>query len=88
MEWIGRTWTYLTTLEWTERVQHNCRFCDRSNFASIAYEDDHLIAVENIRPAGLFHWLILPKEHVARDIESLDGDHLSLCKTREITDTG
>jgi biotin synthase-like enzyme len=38
MEFMKQLWNYLTTLEWTERVQENCKFCDQSNFASIAYE--------------------------------------------------
>ena len=97
MESIWKTWIYLTTLEWTERVQHNCKFCDQSNFASIVYEvrskrthkrtvislnqDDQIIAVDNIRLAGQFHWLIMPKKHIARDIEGLSEDHLGLCES-------
>lgn len=36
--------------------------------------------MDNIRPAGQFHWLIMPKQHAARDIEGLTGDHLYLCE--------
>jgi hypothetical protein len=38
MEFIKNSFSYLARLEWTERVQHDCKFCDRSNFASIVYE--------------------------------------------------
>jgi len=45
-------------------------------------QDDHFIAVDNIRSSGRHHWLILPKAHVLRDIEALSPDHLGLCKRR------
>ncbi|KAI0543239.1 hypothetical protein GGR58DRAFT_14832 [Xylaria digitata] len=77
MEKIRRIFRYLANLEWTERVQRTCVFCDRSNFANIVYEDDDIIAIENIHLAGQLHWLILPKNHTVRDIEALNGDHLT-----------
>lgn len=40
-------------------------------------KDDQIIAVDNLRLAGRFHWLILPKTHL-RDAESLNGEHLDL----------
>ncbi|KAI0429960.1 hypothetical protein F5Y09DRAFT_308985 [Xylaria sp. FL1042] len=76
METIRRIFCYLANLEWTERVQHACIFCDRSNFAKIVYEDEDIIAIENLRLAGQLHWLIMPKTHTIRDIEALTGDHL------------
>ncbi|KAI1288697.1 hypothetical protein F5Y03DRAFT_80559 [Xylaria venustula] len=76
MEAIRRLFYYLANLEWTERVQHTCIFCDRSNFAKIVYEDDDMIAIENLRLAGQFHWLIMPKAHTIRDVEALNGDHM------------
>lgn len=38
METLRRIFHYLTHLEWTERRQHVCVFCDRKNFANIVYE--------------------------------------------------
>ncbi|KAI1504303.1 hypothetical protein F5X99DRAFT_371716 [Biscogniauxia marginata] len=78
MEQIKRFFHYLLNLEWTEKVQHNCIFCDRANFSGIAYEDDELIAVHNRQSAGQFHFLIMPKSHLVRDIESLNGNHIAL----------
>lgn len=43
-------------------------------------KDDDLIAVENRRLSGRYHWLIMPKAHKIRDIEALDGNDLPLCK--------
>ncbi|GAW23047.1 hypothetical protein ANO14919_125950 [Xylariales sp. No.14919] len=76
METIRRVFRYVANLEWTEKVQRTCIFCDRANFANIVYEDEDIIAIENIRLAGQSHWLILPKTHTIRDIEALNGDHL------------
>ncbi|KAI1364201.1 hypothetical protein F5Y08DRAFT_307349 [Xylaria arbuscula] len=76
METIRRVFNYLANLEWTERVQHTCIFCDRSKLVTIVYEDDDIIAIENRRLAGQLHWLILPKSHTIRDIEALGGEHL------------
>ncbi|KAM3429028.1 hypothetical protein MY4824_008510 [Beauveria thailandica] len=69
---------YVSNLEWTERVQHYCKFCHHDNFDSIVYEDDEVIAVDNVRRAGQHHWLIMPKQHAARDIENLNSRHLGL----------
>ncbi|KAI1740012.1 hypothetical protein F4680DRAFT_420935 [Xylaria scruposa] len=83
MENIKQFFRYLTNLEWQERIQHECIFCDRANFASIVYEDEDLIAIDNIRPAGQFHWLIMPKLHVIRDIEALDVGHIPLLQAMD-----
>lgn len=80
METVRRIFHYLWNLQWTERKQHNCTFCDRKNFEVIVYEDDEVIAINNRTSAGKFHWLIMPKEHVARDIEALDQSHAHLCE--------
>ncbi|KAI5926856.1 hypothetical protein F4810DRAFT_653827 [Camillea tinctor] len=83
MERIKLIFRYLMNLEWTEKIQHYCIFCDRANFGGIAYEDDDLIAIHNIRSAGQLHWLIMPKSHVARDIESLNGEHIALLQAMD-----
>ncbi|KAI1631777.1 hypothetical protein F4809DRAFT_646082 [Biscogniauxia mediterranea] len=83
MERIKRIVRYLLDLEWTERVQDYCIFCDRANLGGIAYEDDDLIAIHNLRPAGQMHWLIMPKLHLVRDIEALNGDHVALLQAMD-----
>lgn len=46
-------------------------------------QDDDIIAVDNIRKAGLGHWLIMPKvgsrRHI-RDREALTEEDIPLCK--------
>ncbi|KAL6899988.1 HIT-like domain-containing protein [Trichoderma evansii] len=83
METARRIFHYLCNLEWTEKKQHKCIFCDRKNFASIVYEDDRVIVIDNRRLAGQMHWLIFPKEHTVRDIENLDSSHLELMQSMD-----
>ncbi|KAK5997651.1 hypothetical protein PT974_00006 [Cladobotryum mycophilum] len=83
MQTIKRIVHYLSNLEWTERSQEICVFCDRNNFASIVYENGQIIVVDNRRRAGQMHWLIMPKLHVVRDIENLNTTHLDLCETQQ-----
>ncbi|KAL7784323.1 HIT-like domain-containing protein [Trichoderma ceciliae] len=78
MQTIKQLVGYLSNLEWTERFQHICTFCDRANFASIVYEDDQIVVIDNRRRAGQMHWLIMPKLHLVRDIENLNATHLDL----------
>ena len=40
---IRRVYRYLTNLEWTEKIQHTCIFCDRSKLVKIVYEVSNLI---------------------------------------------
>ncbi|PHH75855.1 hypothetical protein CDD80_2020 [Ophiocordyceps camponoti-rufipedis] len=82
METIKRILHYLANLEWSERRQDICIFCDRRNFAAIVYEDADLIAVENTRLAGQYHWLIMPKAHI-RDVEALSHHHLALVQAMD-----
>ena len=41
METTKRAIHYLANLEWTERVQLVCKFCDQANFESIVYRVRH-----------------------------------------------
>ncbi len=46
----------------------DCLFCKiiaREIPASIVYEDDHLIAFNDINPQGPTHVLVVPKRHIA-----------------------
>ena len=42
-----------------------CKIIDRRIPASIAYEDDRVIAFNDINPQGPTHVLVLPKRHIA-----------------------
>lgn len=44
----------------------SCIFCSikHTNLKSIVYEDDTLIAFNDINPSGKHHFLIIPKEHI------------------------
>ncbi|KAL7917075.1 HIT-like domain-containing protein [Trichoderma austrokoningii] len=46
-------------------------------------QDDQVIVIDNRRSAGQIHWLILPKEHAVRDIESLNSSHLKLLQAMD-----
>ncbi|MDD2619319.1 MAG: histidine triad nucleotide-binding protein [Syntrophomonadaceae bacterium] len=46
----------------------NCLFCkivSREIAAQIVFEDDKIIAINDINPAAPVHILIIPKEHIA-----------------------
>ena len=38
METFRKIFRYLANLEWTEKKQHYCIFCDRENLRSVVYE--------------------------------------------------
>ncbi|KAK2594838.1 hypothetical protein QQS21_007466 [Conoideocrella luteorostrata] len=81
MDFFRRVWHYLKNLEWTEKKQHDCKFCDKRNFTNIAFEDEKVFVVDNRRKAGREHWLILPKSPPARhirDIEALTSEDVPL----------
>lgn len=43
-----------------------CRIINREIQASIVYEDDRLLAFNDINPQGPTHVLVVPKRHIAR----------------------
>lgn len=46
----------------------NCLFCqivNREIHASIVYEDEHVLAFNDINPEGPTHVLLVPKRHIA-----------------------
>lgn len=84
MDTVWKTLYYLTNLEWREKKQLHCIFCDRDRLQSVVYQDDTVIAVDNLRNAGRMHWLIIPKvgpttRHI-RDIEALTLNDTPLLK--------
>lgn len=56
----------------------SCIFCDIANHqakASILFEDDSVIAFEDIAPQAPFHCLVIPKKHIStvNDVEIQDA---------------
>ncbi|KAI0099797.1 hypothetical protein GGR51DRAFT_534423 [Nemania sp. FL0031] len=80
MEAVIRFIRYLWNLEWTERKQDKCIFCDPANLKPFIHQSDNLIAINSIRPAGQEHWLIIPRGHIIRDIEALGPEHIGLLR--------
>ncbi|MCJ1426960.1 hypothetical protein MMC29_004863 [Sticta canariensis] len=82
METLRKVFHYLANLEWTERKQHACIFCDRERLQNVVYESEDIIAFDSHKSAGRAHWLITPKQRPAgrhiRDIEALTSDDLPL----------
>lgn len=54
-----------------------CKIVNREIPASIVYEDDLLLAFNDITPQAPTHVLIVPKQHVAT-LNDLDGAHDAL----------
>jgi histidine triad (HIT) family protein len=51
-----------------------CRIIRRDLPASIVYEDDRLIAFDDINPQGPTHVLVVPKRHIASLNDLSEGD--------------
>ncbi len=54
-----------------------CKIVNREIPASIVYEDDELLAFNDITPQAPTHVLIVPRQHVAT-LNDLQGDHDAL----------
>jgi histidine triad (HIT) family protein len=60
-----------------ESFKVDCLFCkiiERQIPASIVYEDDHILAFNDINPQGPTHVLVVPKRHIATLNELAPGD--------------
>jgi len=53
-----------------------CRIANKKQEADIVYEDDKIMAFENIRPLAPVHLLVIPKRHIdsVNDINEEDGN--------------
>ena len=51
-----------------------CRIVAREIPASLVYEDDHILAFNDITPQGPTHVLVVPKRHIASLNELTAGD--------------
>lgn len=59
----------------------NCIFCkiiERQQPARIVYEDDQVVAIEDIRPQAPVHLLVMPRKHLPSLKEAEDADELML----------
>jgi len=54
-----------------------CRIAKKEIPAKIVFEDDYLVAFEDIRPRAPVHILVIPKHHIER-VSDLKEDHIDL----------
>ncbi len=54
-----------------------CRIIAREIRATIVYEDDHVIAFDDINPQATTHVLVVPKQHIPT-LNDLSNDHDAL----------
>ncbi|WP_054691891.1 histidine triad nucleotide-binding protein [Syntrophomonas palmitatica] len=54
-----------------------CKIASKTLPAKVVYEDDLLIAIEDINPAAPVHILIIPKEHIS-SLNELQVNHVAL----------
>lgn len=58
-------------------MQQDCIFCKIAEKAipvNAVYEDEHLIAFPDIKPAAPVHLLVIPKKHIANILEVTPED--------------
>ena len=51
-----------------------CKIVNREVPASIVYEDDHLLAFNDINPQAPLHVLVIPKRHIATTSDLTEAD--------------
>lgn len=58
-------------------MEQDCIFCKIANKeipAKIIYEDEHIVAFPDIKPAAPVHVLVVPKRHIPHLCETCTGD--------------
>jgi len=58
-------------------IKHDCLFCKiaaKEIQSKIVYEDERIIAVEDINPEAPVHILLIPKEHIGSLNDVTDND--------------
>lgn len=58
-------------------MPENCLFCrilNREIPAKVVYEDDRVVALEDINPQAPFHLLILPRKHIRTTLDLTTAD--------------
>jgi histidine triad (HIT) family protein len=53
-----------------------CRIIDGEIPSGMVYQDQHLIAIEDINPAAPLHLLLIPKKHIENVLDLLPEDDL------------
>ena len=56
----------------------NCIFCEvieKKRPAHIIYEDEHVLAFEDIYPQAPVHVLVIPKKHIPTNLDMQDEDN-------------
>jgi histidine triad (HIT) family protein len=79
----------------------NCLFCkiiEKKIPSKIVYEDEHVLAFEDINPQAPVHILIIPKKHISTSLEIANNDNElvglmfqtanKLAKEKKIADRG
>ena len=59
----------------------DCLFCsiiEKKITSKIVYEDDHVLAFEDIHPQAPVHILIIPRKHISTVLEVTPGDNALL----------
>jgi histidine triad (HIT) family protein len=54
-----------------------CKIVNREIPATLVYEDDRMIAIDDLNPQAPMHVLVIPKEHIA-SLNDLNGEHDAL----------
>ncbi|WP_447529295.1 histidine triad nucleotide-binding protein [Vreelandella sp. TE19] len=54
-----------------------CKIINREIPADIVYEDEHVLAFNDIDPKAPTHQLIIPKQHIAT-LNDIEPDHLAI----------
>lgn len=75
-----------------------CKIINKEIPAKIVWENDHILAFENIKPVHPVHVLIIPKKHIAniQDVKPEDGEYLAqmmlaiheIAKIKEVNENG
>ena len=53
-----------------------CKIIKKEIPAKIVYEDDMVLAFEDINPQAPVHILVIPKRHIATSLEVTEDDHV------------
>ena len=71
-------------IKWYTTYMKDCIFCKIVNGEipkEFAYEDDSVVAFEDINPQAKVHLLVIPKEHIADFFDSKNSKtHMSIVK--------
>ncbi len=52
-----------------------CKIIKKEIPAKTVYEDDHVIAFEDINPQAPVHVLVIPRKHIATSLDITEEDH-------------